>query len=98
MVFLRAGTALVLSRCPPWTKPAKAGPLGYIIKTYTYSNTPAQQAVRSRFANAAAGTRGHTGKLMYKGRSMPRPAVEIARAMGGRVTARAPRGPAPEYY
>lgn len=90
---------MILSRCPPWTKPAKAGPLGYIIKTYTYSNTPAQQAIRSRFANAAAGTRGHTGKLMYKGRSMPRPAVEIARAMGGRVTARA-RAPTrgEEYY
>lgn len=96
MVFLRAGTALILSRCPPWTKPAKAGPLGYIIKTYTYSNTPAQQAIRSRFANAAAGTRGHTGKLQYKGRSMPRPAVEIARAMGGRVTGR--RGAGEEFY
>jgi len=84
MVFLRAGTALVLSRTVAWTEPRKAGPLGYIIKTYTYSNTPAQQSIRSRFASAAAGTRGHTGKLQYKGRSMPRPAVEIARAMGGR--------------
>jgi hypothetical protein len=86
---------LILSRTVAWTEPRKAGPLGYIIKTYTYSNTPAQQAIRSRFANAAAGTRGHTGKLQYRGRSMPRPAVEIARAMGGRVTAGAGGG---AYY
>jgi len=86
LVFLRAGTALILSRAAPWTKPQKAGPLGYIIKSYTYSNTPAQQAIRQRFASAAAGTRGMRGKLQYKGRSMPRPAVEIARQMGGRVT------------
>ena len=59
--------------------------MGYILKSYTYSNTPAQQAVRRRFASAASGTRGRRGKAMYKGRSMPLPAVIIARAMGGRV-------------
>lgn len=85
-MFLRSGTALILSRTVAWTKPAKAGPLGYIIKTYTYSNTPAQQSIRSRFAQAAAGTRGLRGKEQYKGRSMPKPAVAIARAMGGRVS------------
>jgi len=84
MVFIRPGRALILSHAAPWTNPRKTF-LGYIIKGYTYSNTPAQQAVRRRFAAAAAATRGHTGKLMYKGRSMPRPAVEIARALGGRV-------------
>lgn len=84
-MFLRSGTALVLSRTVAWTKPQKAGPLGYIIKTYTYSNSPAQQTIRTKFAQAAAGTHGMHGKEMYKGRSMPKSAVTIARAMGGRV-------------
>ncbi|MFQ6064275.1 MAG: hypothetical protein ACE5L6_02250 [Candidatus Bathyarchaeia archaeon] len=95
MVKIRPGTALILAHAPPWTEPRRTF-LGYIIKTYTYSNTPAQQSVRQRFAAAARGTRGMTGKAMYKGRSMPRPAVEIARQLGGRGAVTTPRRE--EYY
>ena len=84
MVKYRPGVSLIFSHAPPWTDPRKAF-MGYILKSYTYSNTPAQQAVRQRFASAAAGTKGRRGKAMYKGRSMPLPAIIIARQMGGRV-------------
>lgn len=91
MVKYRPGVSLLFAHAAPWTDPRKAF-MGYILKTYSYSNSPAQQTVRQRFASAASGTRGRRGKAQYKGRAMPMPAVIIARAMGGRVVGRPEEG------
>ena len=43
-----------------------------------------QKEWRGVFARAALSTFGHSGKASYKGKSLPRPAVEIAAAIAGR--------------